>query len=950
MNGLARADSYLTVPPRYGADLGGLWWSSNRDAVERRDGTTLAGADELRAVLDGVFAAPPAPPFMFVLNLLHLMKAGPSGFETLHAAFVGTRGAVSRARNVGLLVAELCNGLPTDGEPVTAADLSTALRTFRLYGEQPRPGPAAEPPLTRTEFESHVSRRLRSFTGSDLAHWLTHGCRPSTAGGPLAKEVEPLPVRVAKLLALARRRERLAGSAALAPSLDAALALPPRGRPPEALPVGGYCDVTTRGEPERLLPGQFALDPDEFVRRFAAHELLYFKREEPHEALRPERVIVLDQGVRTWGRVRHALTSAAVSLAGRGAKGCARVSLYLTSSAARIDLAEADFERVADQLEASDLTPNPNAALVLALHEPGPEAAPRDVILLTHARSARDPATYAGGTCGDGDRVFAVAVDESGAVELGEWAGGAFTSLRSFRVDLEAAEAAKPEEARPHPGPRPSPANPGGWTGDVEPVPFPFRPGLVCEPLQMGFDTGGECLAIVGWNGMVHALALDGTLPEVLPRAHRGGVTLRHVDAVVGVNGGVVLCGRMVQGGEPTVTAAAGRTVTPSSHEVAPASGASEPDVVEQFAAAHYDWSARQVTLHLLGRATAGATWTAQPDLHCVAVRTPEGAGNAVDLATGGLFPDNTRLTEALVSRARLAWARRQQPQSPCDVSIQVSQPEPGSEAGAAPFLLRVNPYVYHLQQAHTTWQAMCPLDDGKPLFDDPAFHRAQLAGSVLALGYTSAGKRRLLLLRGPDGTVLGNVTYPVRSIFTLSPNGQRLARRGADRSVTVSDTSDPARTVAAAAQAALHDALAAEIAYGPLDLTIIIGCYRHHFQLDGGELKYKVRWGPGEPATGEPAESVRLSPEAGEPARFPPHLVRHNRQARWRAVVDRFGQVLLYNEDGRLAAAFLVRRERAAAWAPGGVFWGDARLIGSPATPDAARRIGLALLAAHGD
>jgi len=59
---------------------------------------------------------------------------------------------------------------------------------------------------------------------------------------------------------------------------------------------------------------------------------------------------------------------------------------------------------------------------------------------------------------------------------------------------------------------------------------------------------------------------------------------------------------------------------------------------------------------------------------------------------------------------------------------------------------------------------------------------------------------------------------------------------------------------------------------------------------------------------------------------------------------MDRLGQVLLYRHDGQLVASFLIRRERAAVWLPGDVFWGDPLLIGGPATPHAAEAIGSAL------
>ena len=73
---------------------------------------------------------------------------------------------------------------------------------------------------------------------------------------------------------------------------------------------GGYTDITTRGAPERILPIQFALDGEEFLRRFAERELLYFHREDVREPLTEELVILLDQGVRTWGDVRLLLSGA----------------------------------------------------------------------------------------------------------------------------------------------------------------------------------------------------------------------------------------------------------------------------------------------------------------------------------------------------------------------------------------------------------------------------------------------------------------------------------------------------------------------------------------------------------------------------------------------------------------------------------------------------------------
>ncbi len=635
-----------------------------------------------------------------------------------------------------------------------------------------------------------------------------------------------------------------------------------------------------------------------------------------------------------------------MSLARVDARRCRRARLFLSSSPDPLDLAaapppgadpDADLAPIAERLEASDLTANPNAVLLRALHDPDPAADPRDVILLTHARSGRDPATYASGVRRATDRVFTVTVDDSGAAELGEWVGTGLVPLRSFRVDLAAAEAARPEADAPPAGPT---AGPGfdarEWTGDVEPVPFPFRPGLVAEPVQFGFDADGEWLVVVGRDGVLHGLTLDGSPPEVLPRAYRLGSALKDVDAILGVTGGVVVCGRMAASAEPQRGGGASGRGTPVL-----SSGASAPPE-ESAVAAHYDLAARRVALHFLGPVIPNARWTAHPDLHCVVNRTPDGEGCALDLATLGRFPQPGPVSMKLVSRAHLAWNTAPKGSPPLDVPIYADPPQPDApgpglfQSGAA----------LHVLLPSGARRTVTPLRDGKPLLAGATLHGGQVAGDVLALDYTSARERRLLLLNAADGAVLGDVAGPVRHTFTLSPNGRSLARREVARAVTVARTGDPGRVVATGGPATLHDALAVHLEV-PFRLTVTIGGYRHSFTTGGGELKYKARWETTDRPTPTKA-LVALPAITHDAARFPPAAVAH--APGWWAVVDRLGQVLLFRAGrGAAVAAFLVRRERAAAWAPGGAFWGDAKLIGGPATPDAGRAIARAIHAAEG-
>jgi hypothetical protein len=252
-----------------------------------------------------------------------------------------------------------------------------------------------QPALGPGEFESRVSAALRRFTPEELRHWLKHGCPPATdAAQRVVDEIDQRPPNLLDALgAAAHDRERLVGALSLVPALTGALSLPARRLDASQLPLGGYADVTTRGEPERLLPSQFALDGLEFVRRFAEKELLYFRREEPHRPTREELVVLLDQGVRTWGGVRLALAGAVFALARLAERRGLAFRFAVSSDGKPLDPRLMPANELGRLLEASDLTAQPAAALGRLLDEPG--ELPRDVVLLTHPRSLEQDDTEA---------------------------------------------------------------------------------------------------------------------------------------------------------------------------------------------------------------------------------------------------------------------------------------------------------------------------------------------------------------------------------------------------------------------------------------------------------------------------------------------------------------------------------------------------------------------------
>src|SRR5262249_50695089 len=120
--------------------------------------------------------------------------------------------------------------------------------------------------------------------------------------------------------------------------------------------------------------------------------------------------------------------------------------------------------------------------------------------------------------------------------------------LTRFRVDLAAAlQVRLPARTTPTPE-RPA----GDWTGDVEPVPFPFWFGPSGKLRHIALDADAGHLLAVSGGGVPHLLSLAGSHREVLPRGWAAGQVLREPEAVLGTANGFVIAGKVTVTGGPT--------------------------------------------------------------------------------------------------------------------------------------------------------------------------------------------------------------------------------------------------------------------------------------------------------------------------------------------------------------------------------------------------------------
>jgi hypothetical protein len=357
------------------------------------DGSTYAFSFQIASFLEGYLTGAPLIHFGYVLHLLGILRRRDADADGRRRQVRQAFQAAGRShRNAGAFFATLCGEVP----PVPGPPLGTDLLWRLQYPPNQPPAldprhsrAGAAPPRPPAWFDEHIYAALEPYSPEDLLHWFRHGSGPVKNAEPLARAVTARPPSLSGVLAELARNPRLAGALPYVGRFVSALTLPRRKLDRHELPTGGYDDITTRGDLAQVIPAQLALERDEFVRRFAGNELLFFRREEPHARTRDELVVLLDQGVRTWGTTRLMLAAAALALGRYAERRRLTLRFAATSGTATLDPLTAEPAALGALLEASDLSPHPGAALERVLEET--TSSPCDVVLLTHPRNLAEP-------------------------------------------------------------------------------------------------------------------------------------------------------------------------------------------------------------------------------------------------------------------------------------------------------------------------------------------------------------------------------------------------------------------------------------------------------------------------------------------------------------------------------------------------------------------------------
>ncbi len=93
-------------------------------------------------------------------------------------------------------------------------------------------------------------------------------------------------------------------SASLIKHIWSGLNIPYHNILPSQQPLGGFSDLTNKGDFDKLLISEFANDDDALMSRLANNEALYINREIPPLSNNLERIIIIDVSIKNWGSPR----------------------------------------------------------------------------------------------------------------------------------------------------------------------------------------------------------------------------------------------------------------------------------------------------------------------------------------------------------------------------------------------------------------------------------------------------------------------------------------------------------------------------------------------------------------------------------------------------------------------------------------------------------------------
>jgi MoxR-vWA-beta-propeller ternary system domain bpX0/MoxR-vWA-beta-propeller ternary system domain bpX1 len=418
------------------------------------NGTTIAFREELEEIL-GLMAVNGFPPFHAIALLLAACRgkapaaavSGPALEETATVPAAATQGASQVGRQLLLRAwndpanqeyaefiarLKLLQELPVDlknSPRAKAVLLEMILEPVRFQRIQPAreiiqvltDGSLRDDLLNSKRTSSidvvrlyrQIHESLKRFSPEALAARIQTGLDELPEAADIT--LEPA-ARVRQLLAQLQDDPDHQGLAKVTRDIMAALYLPRSLSEMEELALGGFSDISNRGNLDRLLPSELANDDLTLAARVALNEALYFRREPPANHPPGHFAILIDAGVRQWGLPRVFATAVALALIGKENRRGQITSWRATHDGVeKVDLLAR--QGLVKHLGALETYTHPGASLKLFFSQLVDEPQ-LECVLITNRDTIDDPEFKAMLAQCNPEKLYIATVDRNGAFQL----------------------------------------------------------------------------------------------------------------------------------------------------------------------------------------------------------------------------------------------------------------------------------------------------------------------------------------------------------------------------------------------------------------------------------------------------------------------------------------------------------------------------------------------------
>lgn len=226
-----------------------------------------------------------------------------------------------------------------------------------------------------------------------------------------------------------------AGIARLSKRLEAALNIPMQSKGSSDQPFGGISDITNRGNYDKLLLSELAHDDELLMARLVNNEALYFRREEPPQNPKMQRIILMDTTLKMWGTARVFALAAGLACA-RQNKHVELMCAFTLGGNSNTAVSLNSKHGIIQALEMLD--PALHCGITLeALAASVASSAQHELIFITHARLLHHPTFYAHFTRIKQLLSFIVTVTDTGELQLFECINGVSKLISHAKIDID---------------------------------------------------------------------------------------------------------------------------------------------------------------------------------------------------------------------------------------------------------------------------------------------------------------------------------------------------------------------------------------------------------------------------------------------------------------------------------------------------------------------------------